>query len=93
MCIPQINLCIEIAIIKLIECLFKLPVAHAFPCSGGSGKEYCSGYHKGALQADKDWANPHSGKEIFSSKCPSGHTTEYCNGWTRRYDKESQFYD
>ena len=28
--------------------------AYAFPCKGGIGEEYCSGYHAGAIQADKD---------------------------------------
>ena len=28
--------------------------AYAFPCKGGVGEEYCSGYHAGAIQADKD---------------------------------------
>jgi hypothetical protein len=71
-----------------------LPQAHAFPCSGGSGKDYCSGYHKGAVQADKDFANPGTGPgEVFDSKCPSGHTHTYCDGWTRGYDDEAKQLD
>ncbi len=28
--------------------------AQAFPCNGNNGKEYCTGYDEGAVQADRD---------------------------------------
>jgi hypothetical protein len=29
--------------------------AHAVPCLGHSGNEYCTGYHDGAVQANRDY--------------------------------------
>jgi hypothetical protein len=72
----------------------QLQHVQAYPCSGGSGKEYCNGFHKGAVQADKDFANPGSGPgEIFDSTCPSGHSQTYCDGWNKGYNMESQALD
>ena len=31
--------------------------AEHFPCEGGTGDIYCSGYHAGAVQADDDYNN------------------------------------
>jgi hypothetical protein len=36
--------------------------AYAFPCKGGTGGEYCRGYHDGAIQADKS---------LYSSLAPA----------------------
>jgi hypothetical protein len=29
--------------------------AQASPCNGDSGKEYCTGYHNGTIQAHRDY--------------------------------------
>lgn len=76
----------------IMSVLIPYQTAHAFPCAGGSGKDYCSGYHKGAVQADKDDSNAgkvQDGGNIFSSTCQSGHTADYCSGWNRGYNDEA----
>jgi hypothetical protein len=57
-----------------------------FPCVGGSGKNYCVGYHDGAVQADKDDT---AGTGVAFTGCPPGHNREYCAGYQRGYNDES----
>jgi hypothetical protein len=56
-----------------------------FPCVGGSGKRYCTGYHEGAVSADNDYAKGNLG---FHG-CPASHTAEYCSGFERGYNDEA----
>jgi hypothetical protein len=62
------------------------PQAHAFPCAGGSGKNYCTGYHEGAVAADNDDS---SGRSVGFRGCPVNHSAEYCRGYERGYNDEA----
>jgi hypothetical protein len=57
-----------------------------FPCSGGSGKNYCVGYHDGAVQADND-DNVHRNLDVSQHPC-IGHTPQYCQGFVKGYNDE-----
>src|SRR5437764_735975 len=52
-----------------------------FPCVGGNGKNYCVGYHDGAVQADND-DNAHRNLDVSQHPC-IGHTPQYCQGFVK----------
>ena len=63
--------------------------AHAYPCVGGSVKEYCTGYHDGAILAYRDF---NTGHNLDISQHPCTHnSTDYCNGYNRGYSDEADF--
>jgi hypothetical protein len=57
---------------------------YAFPCKGGIGEEYCSGYHAGAIQADKD-DNANRNLDLSQHRCVSI-TQQYCYGFVNGYN-------
>ncbi|MFL6376842.1 MAG: hypothetical protein ACJ72R_05205 [Nitrososphaeraceae archaeon] len=63
--------------------------AKAYPCVGGSAKEYCTGYHDGAIIAYRDFNTEH---DLDTSQHPcTGNSTDYCNGYIRGYNDEADF--
>jgi hypothetical protein len=62
-----------------------LQTAQAFPCNGDSEKEYCTGYHDGAVQAHKDFKTGDD-LDVDQHRCTG--STEYCNGYDRVYSDE-----
>ena len=60
--------------------------AYAFPCKGGTGEEYCSGYHAGAIQAYKD---DKAGHVVNLYRCIQ--SDEYCSGYQNGYTDEAGF--
>jgi hypothetical protein len=67
------------------------PIAKAehFPCEGGTGDIYCSGYHAGAVQADDDYNNHGF---IDQAKHPCKSMAEFCAGYSKGYEDEADFY-
>jgi hypothetical protein len=63
--------------------------AQAYPCVGGSVKEYCTGYHDGALLAYRDFNTGHD-LDISQHPC-TRNNTDYCNGYNRGYSDEADF--
>ncbi|HYZ51654.1 MAG TPA: hypothetical protein VE593_12265 [Nitrososphaeraceae archaeon] len=63
--------------------------AYAFPCKGGIGEEYCSGYHAGAIQADKD-DNANRNLDVSQHRCTST-IQQYCQGFVNGYNDEVGF--
>jgi hypothetical protein len=63
--------------------------AHAFPCVGHSRKEYCTGYHDGAIQGHRDF-NAGDDLDIDQHRC-THKSTDYCNGYDKGYDDEADF--
>jgi hypothetical protein len=63
--------------------------AYAFPCKGGTGEEYCSGYHAGAIQADKD-DNANRNLDVSQHRCTST-IQQYCQGFVNGYNDEVGF--
>jgi hypothetical protein len=63
--------------------------AQAYPCVGGSAKEYCTGYHDGAVHAYTDYNTGH-GLDLDQHRC-TGNSTDYCNGYNRGYSDEADF--
>ena len=63
--------------------------AYAFPCKGGIGEEYCSGYHAGTIQADKD-DNANRNLDVFQHRCTST-IQQYCQGFVNGYNDEADF--
>ena len=63
--------------------------AYAFSCKGGIGEEYCSGYHAGAIQADKD-DNANRNLDVFQHRCTST-IQQYCQGFVNGYNDEAGF--
>ena len=59
---------------------------YAFPCKGGIGEEYCSGYHAGAIQAYKD---DKAGHVVNLYRCIQ--SDEYCSGYQNGYTDEAGF--
>ena len=55
-------------------------IAQAFPCNGNNGKEYCAGYHDGAVQAHRDFKTADD-MDVDQHQCKG--STQYCN----EYDK------
>jgi hypothetical protein len=63
--------------------------AQAYPCVGGSAKEYCTGYHDGAVLAYRDF---NTGNDLAVDQHPCrGNSTDYCNGYIRGYNDEADF--
>ena len=63
--------------------------AYAFPCVGNSAKEYCLGYHDGAIQAHRDF---NTGQDVDVDQHPCRHNiTEYYHGYSRGYNDEADF--
>ncbi len=63
--------------------------AQAYPCVVGSVKEYCTGYHDGAILAYRDF---NTGHDLDTSQHPcTGNSTDYCNGYIRGYNDEADF--
>jgi hypothetical protein len=63
--------------------------AEHFPCEGGTGDIYCSGYHAGAVQADDDYNNHGF---INQDKHPCNSMAEFCAGYSKGYEDEADFY-
>jgi hypothetical protein len=64
--------------------------AQAFPCIGNSGKEYCTGYHDGAIQAHRDFkTGDDMDVDVDEHRCTG--IKEYCNGYDRGYSDEEDF--
>jgi hypothetical protein len=63
--------------------------AQAYPCVGGSAKEYCTGYHDGAVHAYTDYNTGH-GLDLDQHRC-TDNSTDYCNGYNRGYSDEADF--
>jgi hypothetical protein len=63
--------------------------AQAYPCVGDSTKEYCTGYHDGAIKAYRDYK---TGNDLDIDQHPcTGNSAEYCNGYNRGYSDEADF--
>ena len=62
--------------------------AQPSPCNGDNGKEYCTGYHAGAIQAHKDF-NTGDDLDVDQHRCTG--STEYCSGYGRGYNDEQDF--
>ena len=63
--------------------------AQAFPCIGDYVKEYCTGYHDGAIQANRDFK---TGQDLDIDQHSCAHNvTLYCNGYNRGYNDEADF--
>jgi hypothetical protein len=69
-----IALMTAITITPLTYAIQDLP--YAFPCKGGIGEEYCSGYHASVIQADKD-DNANRNLDLSQHRCVST-TQQYC---------------
>ena len=64
--------------------------AQAFPCIGDANKEYCIGYHSGAIQAHRDY-NSGDDNNIGSDQQQCKANPEYCKGYDRGYNDEADF--
>lgn len=63
--------------------------AQAFPCIGDHVKEYCTGYHDGAIQANRDFK---TGQDLDIDQHLCVHNISlYCNGYNRGYNDEADF--
>jgi hypothetical protein len=62
--------------------------AQAFPCIGNNGKEYCTGYHDGAVQATRDYKIAND-LDVDQHECTSGDL--YCDGYRRGYNDQADF--
>ncbi len=58
--------------------------AQAFPCIGDHVKEYCIGYHDGAIQANRDFKTGQD-LDIGQRSCVDN-ITRYCNGYNDEAD-------
>ena len=56
-----------------------------YPCNGDNGKEYCTGYHNGAIQAHRDFKTGND-MDVDQHRCNG--STEYYNGYYRGYGDE-----
>jgi hypothetical protein len=64
--------------------------AQAFPCVGDdAGKEYCTGYHDGAIEARRDF-NIGADLDIEQHRC-THNSSDYCNGYDKGYNDEADF--
>ena len=63
--------------------------AQAFPCVGDHVKEYCTGYHDGAVQANRNFKTGED-LDINQHRC-TGDSSLYCNGYNRGYSDEADF--
>ena len=77
-----------IAVVLLLQEQQYLQTAQASPCNGDNEKEYCTGYHDGAIQAHKDFK---SGDDLDVDQHRCTGSTEYCNGYDRGYSDEEDF--
>jgi hypothetical protein len=67
-------------------------ISPPFPCAGGTGVEYCSGYHDGAVQADRDDAemSKGTGSVDVNKHLPCVNSNpDYCRGFIKGYDDEA----
>lgn len=71
------------------------PLGHskAF-CSGyvigyNRGISYNLGYSQGVSNANNDWNSSNQDIHAFSYDCPSGHTKDFCHGYTDGYSDEA----
>ena len=55
-------------------------IAQAYPCVGGSAKQYCTAYHDGAVQAKRDFK---TGKDLDIDQHSCTASDLYCNGYSR----------
>jgi hypothetical protein len=67
--------------------------AQALPCNGYNGKEYCTGYLDGAIQAHRDFK---TGDDIDVDHYRCTGSVDYCNGYNtedfwRNNNNESSF--
>ena len=62
--------------------------AQAFPCIGHNAKEYCAGYHDGAVQASTDYKIAND-LDVDQHECTSGDL--YCDGYRRGYNDQADF--
>jgi hypothetical protein len=63
--------------------------AQAYPCVGGSAKQYCTAYHDGPNQAHTDYKTGHD-LDIYQHRC-TNNSNDYCNGYARGYSDEADF--
>jgi hypothetical protein len=63
-------------------------MAQAFPCVGHSTKEYCMGYHDGAIHANRDYKTGND-LDVDQHRCTA--STMYCNGYSRGYSDQADF--
>ena len=64
-------------------------IVQSFPRVGNSVKDYCVGYHDGAVQAEIDFKTGHD-LDIDQHRC-THKSTDYCNGYDKGYDDEADF--
>jgi hypothetical protein len=62
--------------------------AQASPCNGDNGKEYCTGYHDGAIQAHNDFKTGDD-LDVDQHRCTG--SEEYCTGYNRGCSDEEDF--
>ena len=75
----------------LVSCLLLYLCPHkaqAFPCIGDTLKEYCMGYHDGAIQAHRDY---NSGDDFSLDQHGCSINPEYCIGYDKGYNDEVVF--
>src|SRR5919206_4722430 len=63
--------------------------ANAFPCVGDTLREYCMGYHDGAIQAHRDYNSGDDNISLNQHRCTL--IPEYCKGYDRGYNDEADF--
>jgi hypothetical protein len=62
--------------------------AQAYPCVGHSAKEYCTGYHDGAVQANRDYKTGND-LDLDQHRCTAA--ALYCHGYSRGYNDQADF--
>jgi hypothetical protein len=62
--------------------------AQAFPCLGHTASEYCTGYHDGAVQANRDYKTGND-LELDQHRCTAADL--YCDGYSRGYNDQADF--
>jgi hypothetical protein len=85
--VVMISAITTIALLLLLQQQYP-QTAQAFPCNGDNGKEYCTGYHDGAIQAHGDFKTGND-MDVDQHRCTG--STEYCNGYDRGYSDEEDF--
>ena len=81
--IIMISAAITIVMLSLLQQY--LQTVQAFPCIGNNEKEYCNGYHDGAVQAHRDFKTGDD-MDVDQHQCKGNE--EYCNGYDRGYSDE-----
>jgi hypothetical protein len=79
---------IAIMIIR-VTAIVERQTAQAFPCVGGSVREYCTGYHDGAVQGYTDYKKGHD-LDVDQHRC-TDNSSDYCNGYNGGYTDEADF--